>query len=244
VQIGLRTVQARLDQLQLWHARPRLHRDRREFAACVNDSFAYVRMELESLPSCDALTSAMVGRAQKTEARRAERPGGTRASAGVSLAPARSMASDKMLPHFLRFARALTLGSGLAFSGSLAASCDPTSGLAPSPDAVADAAGDAHLPSGVLIMPDAAAADSKMPFPGILVMPDAAADSKMPPPGVKPAPVDAAADGQMPFPGVKVMPTDAADGHMPFPGVLVIPDGGADDPIPSGGPLAAPDFIA
>ena len=39
-----------------------------EFAACVNDSFAYIRMALESLPSCDALTSAFVFQQQQGSA--------------------------------------------------------------------------------------------------------------------------------------------------------------------------------
>jgi hypothetical protein len=136
------------------------------------------------------------------------------------------MAADKVLPHFLRFARALTLGSGLAVSGGITVGCESTE-FSRSPDAVADARDD----TGVLIT-------------GIRVMSDAS-DSHFPPPGVKPAPSDAS-DAQLPFPGVKVMPPDAgADAQLPFPGVKVMPsDAGGDDPIPSGGPLAAPDFVA
>jgi hypothetical protein len=138
------------------------------------------------------------------------------------------MTAEKVLPHFLRFARALTLGSGLAVSGSIAMGCNSTE-LTSSPDAVADTANDTGM-------------DSHFPPPGVKPAPSDASDAQFPFPGVKVMSPDAGEDAQLPFPGVKVMRPDA---QLPLPGVKVMPsEGGGSDPIPSGGPLAAPDFVA
>ena len=101
---------------------------------------------------------------------------------------------NRRSPHFLRFARALTLTSGLALT---------TTGCGP--------AGDAALPfPGVKVMnPDAGDA-AQVPFPGVKVMnPDAGDAAQVPFPGVKIMNSDAGDAAQVPFPGVKILNPDA-----------------------------------
>ncbi len=95
--------------------------------------------------------------------------------------------ADKALPHFLRFARALTLGSGLAVSGGIAIGCESTE-LTHSPGVIADAADDASVIfPGVKVMSDAG--DAHLPFPGVKVMPsDGGGDDPIPSGGPLAAP--------------------------------------------------------
>lgn len=149
------------------------------------------------------------------------------------------------LPHFLRFARALALVSGVAVTGcgATVASQDvpPTDNAVPS-DGVVVAPDRPMVDAGIVIAPDTGSP------PGISAPPDGATPDTGPPPGIV-APPDAGVSDAPERPdtilvGVVVAPDATADDDVIRDGIAPAPDAGVRDATfgLEGGPQVAPEL--